>query len=70
MKFLKKEWEDYKLLLRSVPSMVISIFITRNYSHPSIYALTQVLLYHGSHSYAWTVYVRDSAPKQLPRFQF
>ena len=27
MKFLKKEWEDYKLLLRSVPSMVISIFI-------------------------------------------
>ena len=27
MKYLKKEWEDYRILLRNVPSMVISIFI-------------------------------------------
>lgn len=27
MNFIKREWEDYKLLLRSIPSLVVSLFI-------------------------------------------
>ena len=27
MKYLKKEWEDYKVLLNNVPAMVLSVFV-------------------------------------------